>query len=330
VVGAHARGGDNVVNGVSLSSTLGASLAGNALLLLVVMALVGALVTTRRRLNRRGPDLTELEVNLAAARHRVADLVEERGVQIALQPIIDLATGLLVGAEALARFPDGRCADTWFEEASTTGQALDLDRVAFTAACRAASALPEGCYLSVNATPELLLSGNLVATLVEQHVPLDRLVIEVTEHVKIASYGDLKACLLALRERGVRLAIDDTGAGYASFNHVLQLRPDIIKIDRSLIADLTEDPARRSLVTALVLLALDLDATVVAEGVESASELTTLGALGVDYAQGYLLARPSTNRLRWERWADPGRVWDIGQPRIVDVDAPAEHEAHLV
>ncbi len=318
------------MNALSLSSALGASLAGNVLLLLVVVALIGALISTRRRLRRRGPDLAQIDVNHAAARHRVADLVDQRGVEIALQPIIDLATGRLVGAEALARFPDGRCADTWFEEASTTGQALDLDRLAFTSACRASSALPEGCYLSVNATPELLLSGNLVATLVEQHVPLHRLVIEVTEHVKISSYGDLKACLLELRERGARLAIDDTGAGYASFNHVLQLRPDIIKIDRSLIADLTEDPARRSLVTALVLLALDLDATVVAEGVETASELTTLGALGVDYAQGYLLARPSTDRLRWERWTDPDRVWDIGQPRVVDVDAPSEPAHHLV
>ena len=314
---------------LSLSPTLTvASIAGNALLLLIVAGLAWSVLVLRRRLRR--PDAGTLEARHAAARHRVADLVEHRGVEVALQPIVDLGTGRLVGAEALARFPDGRCADTWFDEANTTGQALNLDRLAFTTAVRAASALPEGCYLSVNATPELLLSGTLVAGLVEHQVPLHRLVIELTEHVKISSYSDLQACLAALRERGVRLAIDDTGAGYASFNHVLQLRPDIIKIDRSLIANLTEDPARRSLVTALVLLALDLDASVIAEGVETASELTTVAALGVDCAQGYMLARPSTDRLRWERWVDADRVWDITQPRVVDIDAPAEAATHLV
>jgi len=113
--------------------------------------------------------------------------------------------------------------------------------------------------------------------------------------------------LAPARERGVRLAVDDTGAGYASLNHVLQLRPDIIKIDRSLITGLSSDPARRSLVTALVLLALDLGASVTAEGVETPQELETLASLGVDDAQGYLLARPTTNALRWRHWYD--RNW---------------------
>jgi EAL domain-containing protein (putative c-di-GMP-specific phosphodiesterase class I) len=250
-----------------------------------------------------------------AARHRVADAIERRRVHIALQPIIDLTTGRLAGAEALARFPDGRPPDEWFGEATETGQVLDLDALTFTSALDLLNTLPEHCYLSVNASPELLMRGDLVRRLDEQHVPLDRLVIEVTEHVKISSYGDLHTRLAVLRERGVRLAIDDTGAGYASFNHVLQLKPDIIKIDRSLIVDITDDAARRSLVTALVLLALDLDASITAEGVETASELETLATLGVDCAQGYLLARPSTDRARWTAWTDPGRVWDAGRTR---------------
>ena len=110
------------------------------------------------------------------------------------------------------------------------------------------------------------------------------------------------ARLQAWEQRGRSSAVDDTGAGYASFSHVLQLRPDIIKIDRSLIAKLTTDPARRSLVTALVLLALDLDACVTAEGVETPSELETIATLGVDQVQGYLLARPTSDSERWRRW----------------------------
>jgi EAL domain-containing protein (putative c-di-GMP-specific phosphodiesterase class I) len=191
-----------------------------------------------------------------------------------------------------------------------------MDRLAFTTALRQLKRLPTSCYLSVNATPELLVHGQLTALVNDQRVPLDRLVIELTEHVKISNYDDLHVSIAQLRERGVRLAVDDTGAGYASFNHVLQLKPDIIKIDRSLIANVNADPARRSLITALVLLALDLNATVVGEGVETMAELSTLADLGVDCAQGYLLARPSTERSRWRRWMDPGRVWDTAQPRV--------------
>jgi EAL domain-containing protein (putative c-di-GMP-specific phosphodiesterase class I) len=97
----------------------------------------------------------------------------------------------------------------------------------------------------------------------------------------------------------VRLAVDDTGAGYASLNHVLQVRPDIIKLDRTLIAGLTEDRARRSLVTALVLLGLDIGASLTGEGTETLQQLDALNTLGVEHAQGYALARPTTDRQMW-------------------------------
>ena len=100
----------------------------------------------------------------------------------------------------------------------------------------------------------------------------------------------------------MRFAIDDTGAGYASLSHVLRLNPDIIKLDRDLITNLHADRARRSLVTALVLLALDVGAAVTGEGVESRGQLETLADLGVDHAQGYLLARPTTDAARWQEW----------------------------
>ena len=108
--------------------------------------------------------------------------------------------------------------------------------------------------------------------------------------------------LAPLRERGLRVAVDDTGAGYASLSHVLSLRPDVVKLDRSLIAQVAHDPARRSLITALMLLSLDLGATVTAEGVETAGELDVLVSLGIDHVQGYLLAHPTTDVERWEKW----------------------------
>lgn len=297
-----------------------AGLAGSSVLLVVALCLLLLLVAARRQMHRTvGPPATAARHE--AARQRVVDVLARRDVGVALQPVIDLTTGRMAGAEALARFADGRPPDIWLAEACETGQGLALDQLAFTSAVRHLQELPTSCYLSVNATPELIVHGQLTDVLTGEETPLERVVIELTEHVKIVSYADLHQCLAQLRERGVRLAVDDTGAGYASFNHVLQLRPDIIKIDRSLIANVDSDPARRSLITALVLLALDLDATVVAEGVETMAELSMLASLGVDCAQGYLLARPSTERSRWSRWADPGRVWDTAQPRL-DASSP--------
>jgi EAL domain-containing protein (putative c-di-GMP-specific phosphodiesterase class I) len=127
--------------------------------------------------------------------------------------------------------------------------------------------------------------------------------VEITEHRPVACYDDVLAALRPLREQGLHLAVDDTGAGYASFQHVLRLRPESIKLDRSLLSEITTDPARRSLVTAIVLLALDLGATVVAEGVEDEAELCALADLGVHLAQGYLLARPASDAAVQASWA---------------------------
>jgi EAL domain-containing protein (putative c-di-GMP-specific phosphodiesterase class I) len=108
----------------------------------------------------------------------------------------------------------------------------------------------------------------------------------------------------------MRLAVDDTGAGYASFTHVLRLRPDIVKLDRSLIAGIDTDPALRAFVTAIVLLALALDASIIAEGVETSAELETLRSLGVAEAQGYFFARPTCSPAQWGSW--PARDWLSG------------------
>jgi predicted signal transduction protein with EAL and GGDEF domain len=100
----------------------------------------------------------------------------------------------------------------------------------------------------------------------------------------------------------LRLAVGDTGAGYASFAHVLSLRPDDIKLDRSLVAGIDSDAARRAYDTAIVLLALELGAAVTGEGVETPDELATLNTLGVDRAQGYHLGRPTLSRATWDSW----------------------------
>ncbi len=266
-----------------------------------VLDAAGAIVGFRGTRRLVTTAMTE-ERSLHAVRRRIRDALDTDALDIALQPIVGIADGRMAGVEALARFRDGRPPDVWFAEAHDSGQNLELDLHAFRAALLLLPSLPPTAYLSVNATPQLIVDPAMQHALLDSDLLLDRLVLEITEHVAIDDYDALHIALEPLRTRGLRLAIDDTGAGYASLAHVLELRPDIIKIDRSLITAITSDPAKRSLVTALVLLALDLNAEITAEGVETPSELETIATLGVDCVQGYLLARPTTDPELWQTW----------------------------
>src|SRR5947207_2955829 len=112
----------------------------------------------------------------------------------------------------------------------------------------------------------------------------------VTEHARVADYLEAQRVLGALRRAGVRVAVDDAGAGYSTFRHILQLRPDIIKMDQSITRDIDTDPARRALATALVIFAGEVGASVVAEGVETQAEMNVLAGAGIHRAQGFALA----------------------------------------
>lgn len=238
--------------------------------------------------------------------HRVRELVAAPSLGVVLQPIVDVTTGSLCGVEALVRFADDKPPEEWFADAHEAGVGTDLELLALRTVLGLLGdpgPLPESAYLSVNASPSLILDPGFHSVLRSGAVPLDRLVIEITEHAAVTRYDQIRAEMLPYRERGLRLAVDDTGAGYASFNHVLRLRPDIIKLDRSLLHEIDRDPARRAFVTAIVLMALELDAAVTAEGVERAAELDTLRSLGVDTVQGYLLSRPTADPAVWAVWS---------------------------
>lgn len=220
-------------------------------------------------------------------------------LEIALQPIVDVTSSEVVGAEALARFRDGRAPDVWFREAAAVGLGVELELLAIREALELHRRLPERAYLSVNASPEALLDPRTTTLLQQAALPLHRVVVEITEHVGISRYDELIAALKPLRAAGLRLAVDDAGAGYASFQHILRLHPEIIKLDRSLIADIQDDDGRRAFVTAVVIVGLQLGARVTAEGVETTAELSTVTDLGVDSAQGYLLGRPALALTDW-------------------------------
>jgi PAS domain S-box-containing protein len=246
---------------------------------------------------------------LASSRARQRDRIErvltEQSIRIAFQPIVSLSTGAMVGVEALARFDQEpyQPPDIWLREAAEVGLDVSLELQALKAALDNIAILPVGLYVSINASPRTIADPAFLDLLLSHETPLTRLVLEITEHESIPDYRPLTNALGYARSLGLRLAVDDAGSGYASFRHILTLRPDYIKLDRDLTAGIDTDAARRALASAVVMFALELDAVVTAEGVETAGELDTLCSLSVDAAQGYYLARPSTDANEWARWA---------------------------
>jgi EAL domain-containing protein (putative c-di-GMP-specific phosphodiesterase class I) len=250
----------------------------------------------------------------AAAHVRIRDLVDEGQVSVALQPIVDINTGRTLGVEALSRFPsEFGDPSRVFAAAHAVGLGQELEQLAAANAYALMPLLGRDQYLALNLSPDVAL---LLAYrgLNVPGIPLHQLVLEVTEHAAVENYAPLLHELAPLRERGLRVAVDDAGAGYASLNHIVELAPDIIKIDRCLVDGLSHDAGRRSVVSAFVTLAVDLGATVVAEGVEEMSDLDAVRDLGVGAAQGYLLARPSTDRGDLERWLTSSLCPDIDPP----------------
>jgi EAL domain-containing protein (putative c-di-GMP-specific phosphodiesterase class I) len=213
---------------------------------------------------------------------------------VVYQPIVSLVTGRLLGVEALARFraEPYRPPNEWFAEAEAVGRGVEMEIRAVELALGQLDALPAGTYMSINTSPAAAVVPRFTA-LVGRY-PGERIVLELTEHTRVQDYEALLAALEVPRSHGVRIAVDDTGAGYAGLQHLLRLQPNVLKLDLALTRSIDADPARRALASALVTFAGEIGAVLVAEGVESVSELRTLSALGIPAAQGYHLARPAS------------------------------------
>jgi EAL domain-containing protein (putative c-di-GMP-specific phosphodiesterase class I) len=211
---------------------------------------------------------------------------------LVFQPIVDLTDHSVVGMEALSRFDTEplRSPDLWFEEAASVGLGPSLEMKAVRAAVAHVGQLPAGAFLAVNASPELMTSGMLDS--LADNPACSRLVFELTEHEAVVDYGPIRDRMQPLMQAGARIAVDDTGAGFASLRHILLLQPQIIKLDRSLTHGVDHDPARRALAASLVAFAQDIGSELIAEGVETVEELATLQRLGAHWAQGFHIARP--------------------------------------
>ena len=214
-------------------------------------------------------------------------------LSIHLQPVIGLRTGKVWGLEALARFPGhpqpGPAA--WFRGAARAGWGPALETVALCGALDVLDRLPASMTLTVNLSPRALLREDVIELLLD--ATPSRLLVEITEHEPVHDYSALERPLGQLRDAGVRIGIDDFGAGHSSLRHVLQLAPDLVKLDISIIRNVDVDPSRQALVEAMLAFCSRVGADVIAEGVEQPGELRSLLELGVEYGQGWFLARPA-------------------------------------
>jgi PAS domain S-box-containing protein len=282
------------------------------------------LYATARDVTIRKQEEERLEAPIRADRERRAEArrmievtIEARAFRPVFQPVIDLSSGVVVGFEALTRFTDGCRPDVMFATALECGLGIELEAVTLEAALDEARLLPPKAWLSLNLSPALLCDVETLRPVLGQHSR--SIVLEVTEHEAIGAYEPLHQALTQLGP-GVQLAVDDAGAGIANFSHLVELRPDFVKIDASLIRGVDTDVRRQAVVVGLVHFAAAAGCLVIAEGIETEGELKTVAELGIGLGQGFLLARPAAAEA-WKatRNVAEGRASALGSRRRLRV-----------
>jgi EAL domain-containing protein (putative c-di-GMP-specific phosphodiesterase class I) len=227
---------------------------------------------------------------MTATRARLERVIATRAFYAVFQPIVELVDHRVTAYEALTRFTDGTPPEVRFAEATEHGLGVALEAAAIEAALQAAGALPVPAAICLNAPPALVLDRERVQSFME--IAPQPIILELTEHARIEDYEALREALVSYGA-GVRLAIDDAGAGYASLRHILELRPAFVKLDLSIVRGIEADPVRQALVSGLVYFAGKTGSELIAEGVETDAEADILIDLGIRFGQGFLLGRPA-------------------------------------
>lgn len=234
---------------------------------------------------------------------RIEAVLNGRMLLTAFQPIFDLPTGTVVGVEAFTRFvSDGNDPAGWFAEAAEARLGSELEFAALECALAASQHVPPHLYVALKLSPATCLDPLLPELLQASTLSPDRMVLQLTEALTAGQPSALVAALLPLRRSGVRLAVDHVGSYFDSIRHVRQLRPDIIKLDRDLVAGIDSDNRRHAFGASMTGFAEQLGAVLIAEGIETGDELAALTGLGVRTGQGYFLGRPSTRPQDWAGW----------------------------
>ena len=225
----------------------------------------------------------------AATHAAVLDVIARRAFRTVFQPVVDLVTSEPAGFEALVRFEDGRRPDRCLADARRVGAGVALELAILEDAIEAGRQLPAGLPLHLNASPAVLADSRVVRELFERaNRPI---VLEVTEHEVIHDYAAFRDLVAALGP-DIRIAVDDAGAGVANFAHIVELHPNLVKLDIGLVRGVNVDPGRQALVIAMGHFARATGCHVIAEGIETEDEAATLRSLGVQFGQGYLFGTP--------------------------------------
>jgi EAL domain-containing protein (putative c-di-GMP-specific phosphodiesterase class I) len=224
------------------------------------------------------------------ARDRIAKTISESTFETVFQPIVDLVNGRRAGFEALTRFGDGTPPALMFGGARACGMDRELELATLRSALVAAAGLPQDTWLSLNVSAGLLVGEPDLADLLT--TAERELVIEIVDDGALIEGQEARAALRGMNVTA-RLAVDDTGDGAIKPRHLVEMRPDFVKLDISLIRDIDMDAHRQQLVRGLKAFAHAAGGVLIAEGIESTSEREILARLGVPFGQGYLFGWPA-------------------------------------
>jgi EAL domain-containing protein (putative c-di-GMP-specific phosphodiesterase class I) len=237
-------------------------------------------------------------------RKQIIDLVLERQIYSVYEPIVQVSSRTVFGYEALARGPDGtelHSPAKLFALASEHDLIFQLDCLCRQSGLDGARDLPGGAKLFLNVRPSTIHDPNFRAEALERTLercelaPSD-VVFEISEQESIANFDIFREVRDYYGKLGFQIALDDVGAGYASLEAVMEIRPEFIKVDRAFCAKIDEDPGRQHLLRALQSLADRIGARIIGEGLDTLEELETLGRIGIHFGQGWLFGKP--HRLR--------------------------------
>jgi diguanylate cyclase (GGDEF)-like protein len=253
-------------------------------------------------------------------REDLRQALAEGDIRVHYQPIVEIRSGQVKGFEALARWAHPErgllMPGAFMATAESSGLVVPLGSLVLREACRqlaiwqADPAMPRGLHMAVNLSARQLADGHIVdvvgAAVAEAGIDPQSLWLEITESALLADGDTATEMLLKLRECGVRLAVDDFGTGYSSLQHLKIFPLDSIKIDRSFVSGIGADDGDEAIIRSVIGLANALGFDVVAEGVETSRQLTWLGDLGCDLAQGFLFARPApAEEISTAEWMEP-------------------------
>jgi EAL domain-containing protein (putative c-di-GMP-specific phosphodiesterase class I)/GGDEF domain-containing protein len=269
------------------------------------MALYNPLLHPERILRRAVLEALELAAHARrgeqlVVREKLQDIILRERVVTAYQAIMELKDRTVLGFEALSRGARGtglESAYALFGAAGAHGLLVELDRLCRRRALLSSGRIPSNAKIFVNTLPATIRDPQfrgkaLIDFLDRAQVSPDRIVIEITEKLVIDNYNLFREAMAYFTDLGMSFAVDDVGAGYSGLESIARLKPHYLKIDISLVRDVHVSVVNREMVKAIIAMGHGIGAAVIAEGIHTEDEALALQTMGIDWGQGYLLARP--------------------------------------